>query len=235
MLALVAATDPMRFGIAVMLISRPRPMPNLLAFWLGGMATGVTAALGVLILLRNFAPRFTENVASTAASSTVAHIRIVIGVLALLVAVLITVGFSVRQKMRVSMPEGGPPSVTLQPRSPSAFSRLSARIQDSLGSGFLLVAFVAGLGSATPPVEYLVVLTAILASGTAINIQLSAAVLFTVVVLSVVEIPLISYLAMPAQTQAVMQRVQDWVQARRRGVLAVVLAVGGIVLVASGA
>jgi hypothetical protein len=40
-LGLMAATDPVRIGIAALLISRPRPLRNLLAFWLGGMATGI--------------------------------------------------------------------------------------------------------------------------------------------------------------------------------------------------
>ena len=49
-----------------------------------------------------------------------------------------------------------------------------------------------GLSSAGPtPIEYMVALTAILASGAAIGTQVSAAVAYMVVMLAMVEIPLV--------------------------------------------
>ena len=51
-LSLVVAMDPVRIGITAFLISRLRPMLNLLAFWLGGMAAGITVALVVFLCLR---------------------------------------------------------------------------------------------------------------------------------------------------------------------------------------
>jgi hypothetical protein len=233
-LALVAATDPVRLGIAVLLISRPRPMLNLLAFWFGGMAMGIAAALGVLILLRDSAPMFMQNVASTAASSTIGQIRIAMGVLALLTAVLVAVGFSARQRARAPMPSGDPSALALQPSTQTAFSRLSARAQDTLDSGSLGVAFLAGIGMATPPALYLAALVAILASGAAISTQVSAAVMFTVVAFAVVEIPLVSQLAAPTKTHAVMLQLHDWVRARRRRILATIIAFVGVYLVTTG-
>ncbi len=43
-LALAMATDPMRLGVTLLLISRPRPVLNLLVYWLGVMFVGVTWA-----------------------------------------------------------------------------------------------------------------------------------------------------------------------------------------------
>ena len=74
-LALISAANPMRLDIALLLIPRPRPMRNLLAHWLGGMATGITAALGLLTLLRDVAPMIFQHVAAAAASSTARHIQ----------------------------------------------------------------------------------------------------------------------------------------------------------------
>ena len=54
-MALTAMVDPLRIGITVLVVSRERPMLQLLAFWLGGMAMGFTVGLGVLFLLRDFA------------------------------------------------------------------------------------------------------------------------------------------------------------------------------------
>src|ERR1700685_1826005 len=92
-LAFMAALDPGRLGIAILLTSRPRPMLNLLAFWIGGMATGIAGALGALILLRDFMLKATKIVSSMAASSTAGDIKIAAGVLALLIAASIAVGF----------------------------------------------------------------------------------------------------------------------------------------------
>jgi hypothetical protein len=233
LLALVATTDPVRIGIAVLLLSRPRPMLNLLAFWLGGIALCIVAGLGALFALRDFALVVIQDMVSPAASSTAGHIQIAIGVLALLIGALISVGFSARQRARVTIPDGDPSVPVLQPSTPTAFSRLSTRAQDVLEGGSLWVAFVAGLGSAQLG-KYLVALAAILASGVAVGTQISAVVVYTFVACAVAEIPLVSQLVAPAKTDAAMLQVHNWVQARRRQVLAVIIAVVGVYLVTTG-
>jgi hypothetical protein len=236
LLALAAATDPIRLGIAAVLIALPRPMVNLLAFWLGGMATGVATAVGALILLRDSLPVVVQDVTSTVAIFTRAPVEIAIGLLALLAAALIAVGASARQLARVpvAVTDGDPAALAMQPSTPTTFSRLTARAQDALGGGRPWVAFVAGLGQATNPVEYLLALTAIVASGAAAGTQISAAVMFTVVVLAVVEIPLVSFLATPVKTQAFMLYLHDRVRARRRQIFAVILGVAGVMLLTRG-
>ena len=245
LLALLTATEPVRLGVAIFLMSRPRPMLNLLAFWLGGMTTGIGVALIVLVLLRDFASTVVQDMASMAASmiasSAVQHIQFAAGVLALLIAALIAAGFSVRQRVRVPMP-GGEPSAPLLLSAPTAISRLRVRAHNALEAGFPWLAFVVGLSSAAPPpVEYLAALTAIRHSGTATVTQLSAAVVYIIVMLAILEIPLASYVAKPAKTEAVMFRLCDWLRhlrgwqrAHSRRILAVIVAVAGIVLVANG-
>jgi Sap-like sulfolipid-1-addressing protein len=236
-LALMTAIEPVRLAVAIFLISGPRPLINLLAFWLGGMATGIGAVLGVLVLLRDFASAVVHDLESTAtgivASSTVQHIQICIGVLALLIAAVFARGFSVRQRARAPITCGEPSP--LLPSTPTASSRLFARAHDTLEAGVPWVAFGVGLSSAGPsPVEFLLAVTAILASGTAIGTQLGAAVAYVVVMLAIVEIPLVSYVAKPAKTQAVMLQMSDWLRTRRREILALIVAVMGVVLVATG-
>jgi Sap, sulfolipid-1-addressing protein len=63
MVALFTAPNPVHLGIAVVLLSRPRPLLNLLAFWLGGMVVGF-AGLGGLTLLRDSLPTVAQNVVS---------------------------------------------------------------------------------------------------------------------------------------------------------------------------
>jgi hypothetical protein len=232
MVALFTAPNPVHLGIAVVLLSRPRPLLNLLAFWLGGMVVGF-AGLGGLTLLRDSLPTVAQNVVSTVTGFTGGgHARIIIGVLALLIAALTAVGFSVRQRARVPIRSGD--TWALPPGLPTAFSRLSACTHHAMEGGRPWIGFVAGLAFAIPPVEYLVALTVILASGAAIGAQLSAALMFTMVVLAVVEVPLISYLVTPAKTRAVTLQLHNWVRARRRQTLAVIVAVAGVLLVATG-
>jgi hypothetical protein len=54
---------------------------------------------------------------------------------------------------------------------------------------------------------------AILASGATGAAQVGAALIFTLVAFTVVEVPLISYLATPEKTLAVVQRLNDWISA----------------------
>jgi hypothetical protein len=61
-----------------------------------------------------------------------------------------------------------------------------------------------GLGIALPSVDYLAVLAVILASGAPPAPQAVALLTFNTVAFSLVEIPLISYLAAPDKTRALM-------------------------------
>ena len=98
----------------------------------------------------------------------------------------------------------------------------------------MVVAFVAGLALATPPVEYLAAMVAILASGAPAAEQLGAAVMFTVVAFTVVEVPLITYLATPAKTLAVVQRLNLWISERRQAIPALVVGAIGVLLMVTG-
>ena len=76
-LSLLVAMDPVRIGITALLISRPRPMLNLFAFWLGGMAAGIAIALVVLLFLRDFTLSLMRVVVSAISSPIVAYIQVV--------------------------------------------------------------------------------------------------------------------------------------------------------------
>ena len=97
-----------------------------------------------------------------------------------------------------------------------------------------MVAFVAGLALATPPVEYLAAMIAILASGAPATEQFAAALMFTLIAFTVVELPLVTYLASPDKTLAVVQRLNDWISARRHAMPAGILGAVGLLLVVTG-
>ncbi|MBW0013969.1 GAP family protein [Mycobacterium sp.] len=228
-LALVAGADPVRIGIAVLLFGRQRPVLHLVALWLGGLAVGVALALAVLFGLHDVALGAMQRLQVASATHTAGHIQIVMGVLALVVAVSISVGFSLRHRAPGAMPAGDPSCGV----GPTAFSRLSTRALDALQAGPPWVTFLVGVGITTD-FRYLGALAAIMASGAAMGTQVSAAAVYTVVGLAFAEIPLISQLAAPGRTLAVMSRVHEWVKARRRAVLGLIVALLGVFLMSSG-
>ncbi|QLL05789.1 GAP family protein [Mycobacterium vicinigordonae] len=223
-LALVATADPIRIGVSAVLSSRPRAAGPLLAFWLGGMAISVVLAAGVLFGLRDVAVTAMHRVQLAAATTTAAHIQIMLGSLALLVAVAV-VGLSSRRRTRPGLGAPGP--------SPSAFARMSTRANHALETRPLGVAFALGMGMLVD-FRFLAALTAILASDAAMRVQVGAAGVYTLIALAFVELPLISQFAAPARTDRVMAAVNQWAKARRQQVSAAVIALLGAFLMSRG-
>jgi Sap, sulfolipid-1-addressing protein len=256
-LALPIALDPVRLGVNLLLISRPRPAQNLLVYWVGCVLASVVL-LVVPILVLHFTPTFSSLVhdlanPATTASSTVRQAQIVMGALALSAAAFLAVRIWVRQ--RAPLPSGGAGTSTMvadhdasnpiarllargsrdqDGSSGSGVHRLLGRAQDAWESGALWVAFVIGFWAGPNPSLVIFALTTILTSGAAIGMQLAVAVAFVVETLAVVEIVLIANLVSPTRTQAFLRVLHDWVRARRQQVLAVMLALIGLALIAQG-
>jgi Sap, sulfolipid-1-addressing protein len=256
-LALPIALDPVRLGVNLLLISRPRPAQNLLVYWVGCVLASVVL-LVVPILVLHFTPTFSSLVhdlanPATTASSTVRQAQIVMGALALSVAAVLAVRIWVRQ--RAPLPSGGAGTSTMvadhdasnpiarllarsgrnqDGSSGSGVHRLLGRAQDAWESGALWVAFVIGFWAGPNPSLVIFALTTILTSGAAIGMQLAVAVAFVVETLAVVEIVLIANLVSPTRTQAFLRVLHDWVRARRQQVLAAMLALIGLALIAQG-
>jgi hypothetical protein len=220
-LSLVVAMDPVRIGITALMLSRPRPMLNLFVFWLGGMTAGITVALVVLRCLRELALPLLRGAISAVSSPTVALIQTAIGV----IAVLIAARFWARHRRPAPVTRGAASISLPQPNTVTTANRLSIRAR--LEGGSLVVAFLAGLALATPPVEYLAALVTILASTATADAQVGAALMFTLVAFTVVEVPLVSYLATPAKTLAVVQQLNERIMTRRHALPAI--AVGAVI------
>jgi hypothetical protein len=246
-LALAMATDPVRLGVTLLLISRPRPILNLFVYWVGAMFVGVASAVVVLTMMRDFAPALLHDLSNLVATAAVRHVQVVVGVLALLAAMLITTGLPARQRLGLQVPvpvpvevpvpvglAGDPSSMLLQPSSPTGIALLLDRTKGALKGESLWVALAAGLGTGPAPLEYLVALVAILASGGDIGRQIGAAVLFNIVMQAVCEITLVSYLAAPTKTQAIIGHLNGWVGTHRRRILSFIIGAAGVCLVAAG-
>jgi Sap, sulfolipid-1-addressing protein len=231
-LALVSAVDPVRIGITMLLIARRRPVANLLAYWLGLMATGVGLALALLLLLPEFVLPVTGFVVSAAEDPVVPPLQIALGLLVLPIAAVVAV--RARRRTALTSIQDSDPMVQ-SATAPSRWSRwswpalFSGRWGDSIG-----LAFAAGLLSATPPLEYCFAILAIAASGAALGTQVSAAIVFSLVAFAIAEIPLVGYLASPEKTTVAVAKTHDWICAYRRPIFACILGLFGVLMVASG-
>ncbi len=201
-LTLLVAFDPVRLGITLLLISRPRPVQSLLAYWVGAMIVSVPYML-IPLTLPHVTPifrSFAQGLAAPAtfASPTVRHIQIGIGVVALSLAALMTAHFWARRRTQLPTPDGNTATLVPDSNKPTAISPLPGRAQNAPAedesairrllrrghnaweSGSSWVALVIGLGSGPPPLTVLLVLTTVMASGAAIGAQVSAALAWIV-------------------------------------------------------
>jgi hypothetical protein len=214
LMAVAVSLEPFRIAMTVVMINRPRPLLQLLAFLTGGFAMGIAVGVVVLFLLRP---------AMGSAHFTLPRVQIVVGALLLGYAAVVAAS-----ALRGRRDDEG--ACQVERRS----GPLAMRTRRLLNGGSPWTAGVAGLGIALPSVDYLAVLALIVASGATASTQFGALLLFNVVAFGFVEFPLVSYLVAPDRTRATMSRLQDWVRRRRRRDVAVLLAAVGCVLLGAG-
>jgi hypothetical protein len=206
-IAFAVSLEPFRIGMTVLMLNRPRPMLQLLAFLCGGFVMGMSVGLLVLFVFRH------RLVGST--FFALPRVQMLIGVLALLVAAALAA--------QACMGRFGPRPKTL-----------ATRAQRLLKGRSLWIAGMAGLGIALPSVDYLAALAVILASGVTAMTQVGALLVFNVVAFALVEVPLFAYLLVPQATRTSMAALHDWIRSRRRVEVAILLAAVGCVFLAVG-
>lgn len=239
MFALASALEPTRMGIAALVVALPRPSRNLFAYWVGIFAAGIGFFLAGLFVLRDYIAPVVVVMRSATASPAVPPIKIALGLLAIALVTMIVVRSRVRRAVPapVPVPIGGPSGLELEPEKPRGFSALPLpRISwtSRIEGGSVVVAFVAGLATSTPPLEFFGAVLAILASGAAASVQVSAALAFMLVASAIVEIPLVCYVISPAKTQATLTRLQGWLRAHNKPLLLGFLGLFGVFMVAGG-
>lgn len=235
------------------MISRPRPGPSLLAYWLGGLTVCVPELLLPLMLL-NFTPLFRPMAhasASPSTSSTLGKVQIGLGVIGLSIAVLMAVRFLTRQRTAQPAPDDRSSALSSASGSPiamprlltrvrevssddgSAVRRLLGRMHDAWESGSSWVAWVIGLIS-VPVDGVLFIVAIIVASGASITAQFSASIAFIVLMYAVVEVILVGYVATPVRTHSLLRVLHDWVRTYHRQILVTLFAVVGVSQLAQG-
>jgi Sap-like sulfolipid-1-addressing protein len=262
LLAIVTAADPLRLIATFVVISRPKPVQNLLAYLIGCLTLNtlvLLVPLAVLHVTPVFGSFVRDLASSTAAGgAAIQPMPVAMGVISLFIAAGMAVRLRLRVRQEASEPRvsqeaplhtGGPATaVAVLEAEPStdserpsgragglvaaALSRLVGRTRAAWESGSPWVSVL--MGMAYSPVQVTIALTIIATSGAGIGAQLGAAIAFVVVILAIVEIILISCVVAPEKTQNALRPLHGWVQARRDQVLAAVFAVVGLSLVATG-
>ena len=211
-MAVAVSLEPFRIGMTVLMVNRPRPLLQLLAFLAGGFAMGITVGVVVLFVLRPALGSLHFNLPT---------VQIVVGAVLLINAAVVASGVVGRRDEEAADFASG------------RFQPVATRTRQLLNGRSLWTAGVAGLGIALPSVDYLAVLALIVASGATASVQFGALLVFNVVAFGFVEIPLLCFLVAPDRTRATLSALQDWLRSRRRRAVTVLLAVvGGVLLVA---
>ncbi|WKG06372.1 GAP family protein [Mycolicibacterium sp. HK-90] len=247
-MAILMAFNPALLALILLVISRPRPVQNLLVCWIGALITNIPALL-VPVMLLHRAPMFSPD--APAASDATRHIQLGLGVLVLVVAGLIAVRFWVRRRTHVPTPsaaatgevpesEGQTPisspfaAVADAGESGSAIRRLFGRLQRAWDSGALWVALVCGMGFLPGFPLVLFVATTVVSSGAGTGTQIIAVILFVVAMFTIFEVAVVSHLIAPVRTHTVLQPVHDWALANRRQVMIGIFVMIGLLQIVRG-
>lgn len=250
--AVITAFHPVRLAIVALLISRPRPVTNLFAYWIGAISLGLPSVLIPLMVLHStpVIESFTRNVAT---SSSLRYVQVGLGVLVLSIAALMAARSVPRQKVNSTEPGSNVSTMVLEPDTPqglsdwlghregsttsakSATRGLSGRANRAWENGSLWVSALLGGLMGGPSLDGAFFgLALIVTSGATVAAQVTAAIAYVFVILLVVEIILICAIAAPSKTQAVLHVVHTWVQRHRRKILIVLFSVVGLVMIAQG-
>jgi hypothetical protein len=255
-LALLTTINPVRIGIILLVITRPRPMQNLLAYWVGAMIVGLTTLIVPLIVLyaTPSSASFLEDFAHPTANPTAQRVAIGVGVLLFSIGALIAVR-SVRRPSVARHSAPGPsgnttlvldsaapsiitrllhPSGDVATKGGSPIRRLLSRIRTAWKNGSPWIAFGIGILILPPLDGVLFALAIIVASGAALGVQIVTVTAYMIGVLLIEEVILVSNVVAPAKTQAALRRLHDWARVHHQKFLAAILAVVGLSLVLRG-
>jgi len=259
---LLSALNPVRLALALLVVSRPRPLQNLFAFW-AGCLTGSIPAVVIPLTLVHVTSMADDVEDGLAAGLSAGYVKTVMGIFALTAAAVMITRSLARKPQAATPPapgagrrhrKDGTGSIVVLDRDPrasmierllgptdqpleggSAFRRLLRSLNRAWENGALWVTYVIGLAFGGPqPDVSLFVGAVIVASGAAMGAQVASAVVFVLGTMGIIEIILVSYLITPVKTQAVVRVLHDWVSAHRQKIVISILAVVGVVLVAQG-
>ena len=207
LLALVSSLDAGLLTAAVVLLSRPRPAQQLLAYLLGGM--GLSIIFGLLIVLALHGSKLLHVTPSTSAV-----IEVVAGALLIAVAVAVLSGRKVQWHPR-------------RHRQSDADDRRGPNLRDrALGHDSLWIAWAAGAVYSAPGAYYLAGLALLARLGKPALTNVLAILAFNVIMFALIELPLIGFALAPDRTRVLTGKLHTWMGEHKR--MLIVALTGGI-------
>ena len=214
-LAVVASLDAGLLAAAVVLLGRPRPVQQLLAYLIGGM--GLSIVFGLLIVLALHGSKLLR----APSSSTSGVIEVVAGGLLIAVAVAVRSGRALHWHPRkTSRGDTERPQQSLYDRA--------------VGHDSVWIAWAAGAVYSVPGAYYLAGLALLAKLSQPAGTNLLVILGFNLIMFALIELPLLGFVLAPDRTRSLTERLNGWMTDHRRILIVVVAGAGGTYLVISG-
>ena len=214
-IAVVAALDAGLLAAAVVMLGRPRPARQLLAYLIGGMTFSIIVGLLIVFALRG------SSVLRGPDKSTRAVIEVAAGALLIVIAAAVVSGRRVQWHPRRS-------------RKRDAEHPRQSLPERALGHDSLWIAWAAGAAYSWPGAEYLAGLALLAKLNASPAANVGAILGFNVVMFALIELPLLGLALLPDRTQALTERLNTWMTSHRRTLIVIVAGAGGAYLLLSG-
>ena len=215
-IAVLAALDAGLLAATVVLLGRPRPARQLLAYLVGCMGFSIGIGLVVVLALHG------SNVVKHPDPAVSAVIEIAAGALLLVVAVAVVLGRNAQWRPRRRRNDGADAR-----KRPSLSER-------ALGNDSLWIAWAAGALYSVPGAYYLAGLALLVKLDQPASIDVVAILGFNLVMFVFLELPLLSFLVAPDRARALTERLNQWMTRHKRTLITVVAGVGGLYLLITG-
>lgn len=227
LLGLAAAVYPQLLAVVVVILTRPSPRPLFWACYLGSLFVALSCGIALVAVFRS-----NGSVAGTSSNRLGPSAYLVVGVIAVVVAILVATRLG-RRLLGRDFPrlQRGDES---RREAPGALQRATSRAHLALAEGSLLFAAVVGAILAVPgPFDLLAFGHMARGRYTAVEVGVMI-VVFTLIKFLLIEVPIVGYAISPTRTSIRVGRFSAWMQANKLGVIAAVVGLIGLVLIVRG-
>jgi len=228
-LAAGSAVFPMLLAGVAVLLSREKPASLLIAFWLGGFTTSITAGI---IILQAFGERASSLGAKGPNLAPPYSVSAGVGIIAVAWLLGSKKGRSIidgwRERRKEHKEAKG--HVKSKKEGPSR----SERLENKLLGGGVIFAAVAGAILNLPGPFYLIALGDIATKHLAIPQELLLIVMFNLIMLILVEVPMIGFLVDPEVTDRKVEALAKWLNRNGIKIVACIALVWGVSMIYKG-
>jgi hypothetical protein len=217
LLALAASIDAVLVAAVVLLMGRPHPQRQLLAFWLGAFGLSTTIGLVTVLALGRSGLHVNQH------GSASPGIEIAVG--AVLLAIAAAVGSGLTDRLKAKRNDRHQDQDTKH--RPTLADRLR-------GDDSVWPALAAGIAYSVPGAYYLAGLALIIKLNAETTTNIIAIIAFNLVMFALLELPIIGFAFAPNQTRALVGRLEQWLNAHSRTILVVGASAIGLYLLIAG-